>query len=75
MNVNIITHTLYNSIQLLLNLLCFGLDSANCYNKECVSLQYAAIAIANTRLLVQYCPNNVSNLRLVWTRNVYLYNV
>ena len=43
MYINIITYTIFNSIQLLLNLLCFYLDSANCYNKERVSLQYAAI--------------------------------
>ena len=54
MNINIITYTFFNSIQLLLNLLCFGFDSANCYNKEPVSL------------LVQYCTNNVSNLRVVY---------
>ena len=50
------------------------LESANFYNKERVSLQYAAIAPANKLLLVQYCHNNVSSLRLLRTRNVYLYD-
>ena len=75
MTTNIITYTLFNSIQLHLNLLCFGLDSADCYNKERVSIQYAAIASpASAPLLVQYCPNNVLNLSLVQTRNDYLYD-
>ena len=44
MKLDIITHTFFNSSQFLFNLLCFGLVSANKYNKERVCLQYAAIA-------------------------------
>ena len=56
MNINIITYTFFNSIQLLLNLLCFGFDSANCYNEEPVSLQYAAIALQTPRHWCNIAP-------------------
>ena len=44
------------SIQLLLNLLCSGLDSANCYNKERVSLQYAVTAQQTSRYWDNIAP-------------------
>ena len=47
---------LFNSIQLVLNLVCFGLDCANCYNKERVSLQHAATA-QQTRSWEPKLPN------------------
>ena len=39
-----------------MNLLCFGLDSANCYNKDRVSLQYAALAQKISRYWYNIAP-------------------
>ena len=54
MTINIITYTYINFSQLLLNLLCFCLDCANCYNKERVSLQFETTTQPTRRYLYKY---------------------